>query len=93
MRRSQMLDKLPKYRCSLTVRHNAHKGIYESVEAYINDVFQPEEWVSEADFHEALATDNLWHIHWYPDTPVGSCDAYGSTLENALKASTQEIEK
>jgi hypothetical protein len=88
-----MIDKLPKYKVSLHISHNAHKGCYETVAGYLRFIFQADAWVSEADFHAAQDTDNLWHIRWYPDNAIGSYDAYGSTLENALAASTQEIEK
>lgn len=86
-----MLDRLPKYDVSLHITHNQHKSYYESAADYLRshragDGFDPDEWLSRADFEEAIAQGSIWEIQWYPNTPVGFCIAYGSTLENALQA-------
>ena len=83
---------LPEYKVSLTISHNDHKTTYEPLLRYLEnvaslqdtDVFDADCWISRADFDAAIENDSLWEIHWYPDTPVGSCTVYGSTLENAL---------
>ena len=28
-------------------------------------------WVSEEQRQKAIATDSVWELHWYPDTPIG----------------------
>lgn len=91
-----MLDQLPEYECSLHISHNQHKCYYESAAEYLNRPegpgpggFDEDEWVSRGDFDAAIATDSIWEIQWYPNTPVGFCMAYGSTLENALKAANK----
>ena len=84
--------KFPEYKVSLTITHNEHKTTYEPLAQYLEDLasfqskeaFDAHQWISRADFDAAIEADSLWEIHWYPETPVGSCTVYGSTLENAL---------
>jgi hypothetical protein len=43
------------------------------------------EWISDDDYLQALMTNHVWEVRYYPDTPVGFCSTKGATLENALK--------
>jgi hypothetical protein len=73
--------KFPDHKCSLTLTHNAHRDYYESVEQWeaklkecgSMDGAGPVEigWVSVEQRDKAIATDNVWEIQWYPDTPIG----------------------
>ena len=93
----KITDSLPKYMVSLTITHNDHKTTYETLLQYLEnvaslqdaDVFDADYWISRADFDAAIENDSLWEIHWYPDTPNGSCTVYGSILENALKKANE----
>lgn len=38
------------------------------------------EFVSEDERAEALRTNSVWSIQWYPETPVGFCDLKASSL-------------
>ena len=88
----KITDSLPEYKVSLTIRHNDHKTTYETLSQYLEDLaslqdedaFNADSWISRADFDAAIESDSIWEVHWYPETPVGSCTVYGSTLENAL---------
>lgn len=91
-----MLERLPEYKVSLHITHNQHKSYYESAEKYLHrsDMgwkggFDPDEWISREDFDAAIANDSIWEIQWYPNTPVGFCLVYGSTLDNALLAAAK----
>jgi hypothetical protein len=35
---------------------------------------------------KAIATNKVWEIHWYPETPVGFCSVLASTLSAAIEA-------
>jgi hypothetical protein len=35
----------------------------------------------------AIATDELWTMQWYPETPVGFCVLHASTLAALLAGS------
>jgi len=88
----KITDNLPEHKVSLQITHNDHKTTYEPLLRYLEDMaglqgrkaFNPDCWISRADFDAAIENDSLWEIHWYRDTPNGSCTVYGSTLENAL---------
>ena len=74
---------LPKHECGLTLEHNAHKDVYETIDNYyqfLND----EDWVSKEERERAIALDSVWTLQWYPDTPVGFYKIAASSLE-ALK--------
>ena len=75
---------LPKHKCGLYLEHNAHKDVYETVEEY----YKREYFISEDEYQKAIATDNVWNLHWYPETPIGfHCIAASSleAIQTALK--------
>lgn len=41
-------------------------------------------WIDEEDRALALATNSVWSAQWYPDTPVGFCRKYASSLPKLL---------
>jgi len=73
----------PKHKCSLTLQHNAHKDYYQPLADYIeeNDWYN---WISDEAKQQALATDEIWTIQWYPDTPIGSYSVAAATLQELL---------
>ena len=79
---------LPRYAVSLHITHNDHKINYHSAEewAATNDEREFAEWVSAEERARAIATDSIWMVQWFPDTPVGSYVVVASTLEAALEA-------
>lgn len=40
-------------------------------------------WASEEDRAKAIATNSVWTIQWYPDTPVGFICVAASTFDAA----------
>lgn len=40
-----------------------------------------EDWVSDAEYQKALNTNSVWRLQWYPDTPVGFCTLFASSLQ------------
>lgn len=78
------MDWLPKHKCGLYLEHNVHKDVYETVEDY----YKREYFISEDEYQKAIATDNVWNLHWYPETPIGfHCIAASSleAIQTALK--------
>lgn len=65
----------------LTLKHNDHKGVYESAEKYANNEFLRDAWESEEEKQKAILEDSIWTLQWYPETPVGFCVIAASTLE------------
>jgi hypothetical protein len=42
-------------------------------------------WASDADRLNAIETNSVWTIQWYPQTPVGFCCVGASTFEAAAQ--------
>lgn len=72
---------LPKYKCALYLSHNDHKSVYEDIDSNydISDFISPEE------YEKAIAEDSVWHLQWYPNTPVGFTSLLASSLEALQK--------
>ena len=67
----------------LTLEHNPQLGVYESVSQYAEHHFMLYEW-PPGERDKAIATNELWVMQWYPDTPIGSYVCAASTLEALL---------
>jgi hypothetical protein len=48
------------------------------------------DWASPEEREKALANNSVWSVQWYPNTPVGFCQIYASSLEALLKAIAME---
>jgi len=72
---------LPKHAASLTLEHNDHKSYYQTVEQHIADLGREPDWVSPVERQKALATGELWTLHWYPETPIGSHRICAASLD------------
>jgi len=75
----------PEHKCGLYLSHNDHRDYYETVE----DHYKREQFISDEEWEKAVATDNVWTLQWYPDTPVGCYIVRASTLE-AIEAKLKE---
>ena len=73
------LNWLPKHAAGLYLEHNTHKSIYQSTENYCADI--TELWVSEDERLKAIATDSVWTLQWWPNTPNHSWKINASTLD------------
>jgi hypothetical protein len=79
--------KLPRH-ISLTIEHNPHAVYYQSVPQYIDDT--DIDFISDAEREKAVATNDMWEMRWYPDTPVGFCTLAASTLDALLERAREE---
>lgn len=79
------MDWLPEHKCGLHLTHNEHRDVYETVEEY----YDADDFVSSEEWHEAVAKDSVWVLHWYPNTPIGFNRIAASTLE-AIEAKVKE---
>ena len=81
-----MMIKLPPHKASLSITHNDHKSVYETVAQWLaNRDVRPEECGSSEEYQALQTGDELWEIQWYPETPIGFHRVYASTLERALE--------
>ncbi len=84
--------KLPRHECALIISHNDHKSVYETVEQYTT-LRNIGNWVSEEEKRKSIETNELWEIHWYPDTPVGFYVFWASDLSVLLDAANAMEDK
>ena len=76
---------LPEHKCGLHLIHNEHRDVYETIEQF----YDSEDFISQEEWHEAVAKDSVWVLHWYPETPIGFTRIAASTLE-AIEAKLKE---
>lgn len=77
----------PPHKAGLTLEHNDHKCLYETVAEYAEGGHvEDDEWVSDAERLKAIETNELWVLQWYPSTPVGFYKLAASTLDALLEA-------
>ena len=82
---------LPKHKCELALMHNPHRSNYETVESYLESLDAvDDEWLSPEDRAKAIEADELWHLQWYPDTPVGFYRLFASSLD-ALREACERL--
>ena len=65
---------------------NQHRSYYETVIDHVRDRGDgADDFLGgQEDFDEAIRTDTLIELHWYPDTPVGFYNVYSSSLQRIL---------
>ena len=80
--------KFPDHEASMTITHNPHKDLYQTVAEYIKEDVDEDgrvngmyEWASEAERDNAILTNELWLIQVYPRTPVGFYAVAASSFE------------
>lgn len=77
--------KLPRHHV-LYITHNEHKSYYETIAQFFDDRdVDASEFGSPEERGNIERGDELWEVHWYPDTPIGFYRKYAATLERALE--------
>jgi hypothetical protein len=81
---------LPRHDCSLTLQHNPGRDYYLTAREW----WQEEEernsdnplysWESDEAQERALTTNEVWTLHWYPNTPISFHCIAAPTLEELL---------
>jgi hypothetical protein len=80
---------------SLTIGFNdLHACNYQTAQQWSDEMGDPDggmqtyndlgDWVSPEEREQALANNSVWSAQWYPDTPVGFCQLYASSLPALL---------
>jgi len=84
--------KFPEHKAGLYLTHNQHRDIYLTVEQWEADYDMADYWVSDSERALAVATDSVWELQWYPETPVGFYLVMAASLEAVLEAA-EKIER
>lgn len=68
---------------SIHIEFNEHSSDYETAANAVQDMDDQDigRWVSEEEKQKAIATNSIWRMQWYPNTPVGFCALMASSLE------------
>lgn len=81
--------------CSFSLTYNDHNVVYETAEQRIEDSAGD----PRADYYgdvpadekaKMIATNTIWTLHVYPNTPVGFNVYHGATLDAAIDAATSD---
>jgi hypothetical protein len=82
--------RLPRHKASLRLTHNEHRSYYESPADFIEGREQLTglelEWAAPGQKEKAIVEDSIWHLQWYPQTPIGFYDLYAADLDVLLDA-------
>lgn len=84
-----LLAGLPAHNAGMSLEHNQHKNAYEKAEDWINKN-EWCDWESEDAKRQAIATDEIWTLQWYPKTPVGFCAVAAPTLADLLRIANDD---
>ncbi len=76
---------LPRHKAGMTIEHNPHLVFHSTAEGYIENYDDEGCWPSNEAKARAIAANDFWELHWYPDTTVGFYTVYAPTLFEALQ--------
>jgi len=79
---------LPEHKASLDIVHNQHLGYYQSAAEYVDE--DRLTWKNTEAKDRAIATNTVWELQWYPETPVGFLCVAAPTLLELIELA-QEI--
>jgi hypothetical protein len=69
------------------LRYNDQLCNYASLQEAVDqqdDVIERDDWVSDEEYSQALASNTVWTLQWYPRTPIGFCTRHASSLKALL---------
>jgi hypothetical protein len=86
---------LPEHKGELSITHNRHKSNYETVEECLSwgEGVSDDEFATPTTKQKMIDTNEMWECQWYPDTPVGFCRVFASTLEELLNFFNDDFER
>lgn len=73
---------LPKHQFGLFLSHNEHRNQHQEASFYVRT--EAIRWKDSAAKQRAIATDEIWELHWYPDSSLGFYHCAAPTLEELL---------
>lgn len=75
----------PRHAGGLFVSHNEHVANHMTVAQAIDaGEYSRDDFPDDADIAQCLATESVWRIQWYPNTPNGFYTVCAATFERAL---------
>lgn len=87
-----LAHQFPPHQCELHLTHNEHRNNYQTLEQFAADrELDLDDWVSVEQRDKAMAAQDVWELHWYPDTPVGFYRLFAYDLDVLLAAARDVI--
>ena len=89
---AMIAELLPAHKASLSIIHNKHLDYYESAKTQIerdDDYYHPDSF-PEGERDKCITANEIWTLHYYPETPIGFNLIHASKLEALLRAIPQE---
>lgn len=87
-----MIDEIrwPLHKAGLHIDHNLHRNYHETIAQALDrdggyPTYDRDGFPDEAEIEKCIATDSVWTIQWYPDTPNGFYRVHAATLDRALE--------
>lgn len=90
-----MEEVIKKCKCGVFLTVNEHRDYYMSVEDRIKEInendysanghhedYEPE--IDDELKYRLVKADCIYDLHFYPDTPVGSYQVYGTSLQEVI---------
>lgn len=90
----RLLELISKCKGSVSIRCNAHRDGYQTIEAYLKD--EEEMWGDKLpikNLDEIIKRDILIEIRLYPRTTFGLCIIYHYDLEKAIDEALKSLEE
>lgn len=81
---SENTMEFPKH-MSLHISHNPHKEYYETVKQYLDNYEQFRDCISKEDLEICIKENELWELHWYPNTPIVFHKIHSYSLKRCLE--------
>ena len=87
-----MIDEIrwPLHKAGLHIDHNLHRHYHKTIAQLLDRVggyptYNWDGFPDDAEIEKCIATDSVWTIQWYPDTPNVFCRVHAATLDRALE--------
>jgi hypothetical protein len=84
---------LPAHKCGLYLEHNACRDAHQTVEKWLESEQDwngdPNSWKSDEQRQRAIATNEVWTLQWYPETPIGSHTIAAPTIDELLQFASE----
>lgn len=77
---------LPEHKFGLTIEHNAHSEVGESVEEFYHAEYFP----TPLERQKCIATDEVWTLRWSPESPERQRVVVAATLDGVMAALVRE---
>jgi len=81
--------KFPHHKCGLQLEHNECRNYYQTVAQYLKEIDDREmngpDWKSEQHKQRAIDTNEIWTLHWYPETPISFYHIAAPTFQELLE--------